>query len=197
MYIKALYQEGLVNGIGELGIDIGKGGSVKRQRDIMGNLVTMVQEDTPIVLHVRGREGQDKYSEVAYRHCLEVLKDRVSARQTVQLHCFTGSQRVVQEWGKALPNTYFSFGGACRRFDEEQVQALRSVPPQRLLVETDLPYLPLNPGQINTPQQIGNIIELVARLRQAHPDQVAECTYQNTCYIFKLSQQICDPSSSP
>ena len=72
--------------------------------------------------------------------CLELLKPNVARTQKVVLHCFTGAQEVVISWCKAFPNCFFSYSGQARLFTEAQKQAVRRVPANRLLIETDSPY---------------------------------------------------------
>ena len=191
--IHQLAEEGLINGIGELGFDLGrKGEKIQPQTELVEALLSSVHEDIPIILHVRDRG--DKYAEEIYNHCLQIVQKKVKRRQIVQLHCFSGSQRVVREWATALPNTYFSFSGASRHFDKEQIQALARVPLDRLLVETDSPYLSLQPRTTNVPQNINNIIAVVARLRKESPKVIAQWSSYNTCAIFKLRHTVVPPS---
>lgn len=60
---------------------------------------------------------------------------------------------------------FFSFSSILRRFDQEQLKAVRNIPVTRLLVETDSPYMPPYGIRINSPIYIGETIETLAKLR--------------------------------
>jgi Tat protein secretion system quality control protein TatD with DNase activity len=62
----------------------------------------------------------------------------------------------------SYPNVYFGFTGLVRTFDQQQVEALRSVPRDRILIETDSPYLSVK-SMLNTPAHIGEIAGVVAK----------------------------------
>jgi TatD DNase family protein len=65
-------------------------------------------------------------------------------------------------------------------------QAVRYVPDDLLLVETDSPFLAPSPhrGALNTPAQIANIVRFIADERNVDPDHIAEVTSANTVRLF-------------
>ncbi|GFO25532.1 vacuolar protein sorting-associated protein 13d [Plakobranchus ocellatus] len=62
--------------------------------------------------------------------------------QPIQLHCFSGGAVAFAKWQKRFPHVYASFSGLVSSFEEHQTQGLRAVPGDRLMLETDSPYLP-------------------------------------------------------
>ena len=71
-----LAEEGLINGIGELGFDLGRKGEKNQpQTELVEALLSSVHEDIPIILHVRDRG--DKYAEETYNHCLQIVQKKV------------------------------------------------------------------------------------------------------------------------
>ena len=82
--------------------------------------------------------------------CLMILDRILAKREKIHLHSFAGDADFVSEWSESYPNTYFGIYGLVRTFDSRQIKALRSIPLNRLLVETNSPYLSLN-RSINSP----------------------------------------------
>jgi Tat protein secretion system quality control protein TatD with DNase activity len=54
-----------------------------------------------------------------------------------------------------------------RRFDQEQLKAVKNIPVTRLMVETDAPYMPPSDIRINSPIYIGETIETLSKLRSS------------------------------
>ena len=102
------------------------------------------------------------------------------------IHCFTGSP----EFAKRLLDMgyYISFSGIVTFRAAEHVRdAWRVVPDDRLLIETDSPYLAPEPvrGGCNEPAYIAYICEFLAKLRGMSPDAFAELTFANAAALFR------------
>ena len=69
------------------------------------------------------------------------MKEWVSPRPRMQLHCFTGSVDQALAWMTTFPMCYFSISGLVLIFDRFQQAAVKRIPKDRLLIETDSPYL--------------------------------------------------------
>ena len=179
-----------LNGLGEVGLDFLKGGNVQKQEQILEWILPLARPEIPLILHVRGI-SEDSNSELAYDHALRLLiKNNLDKNQAVQLHSFTGTSRTVQRWLKIFPNCYFSFSGLVRNFNPEQIQALRVVPSDRLLLETDSPYLPLRREiRCNVPGYLGETAQVVARIRGESIGELVSNTRNNTNLIFFTQQQ--------
>ncbi|KAH3718487.1 hypothetical protein DPMN_061291 [Dreissena polymorpha] len=79
------------------------------------------------------------------------MQKNVSSTQKIHLHCFTGTLDQVLSWSAAFPRCYFSISDLVARFDEVQKSVVRGIPADRLLVETDSPYLRALSNRDNTP----------------------------------------------
>ena len=130
----------------------------------------------PIIIHCRQTE------ELLYR---ELTAYKLPAAGVV--HCFTGSW----EWAQKFLDLGFSIGltGIVTFKKAEEVhEVARKIPLERLLVETDGPYLAPIPfrGKTNMPEYIPNIVNRIAELREASPELIGRSTAQNTVDIFRL-----------
>ena len=121
------------------------------------------------------------------RRAREICEEECGRKQLIQLHCFQGPASEVTRWLDAFPNTYFSVGGIVKTLTPEHLEGLRAIPTDRLLLETDSPYLPLDPTMwVNTPRYLGDIAVAVAQARGMDLGQVAAATLINSDNIFGL-----------
>lgn len=170
-----------VAAVGEIGLDrtIGWHHSDK-QLKFLREIAPIVKDlGKPVILHIRS-DRHDLYSQLAY---LVVLKycadDYTSSRQRFVLHCFTGTQEIVDAWLRQFRNTYFGITMTAARFDGKQRNALRAIPDDRLLVETDAPYITPPGISNNSPIYIGEVITEVASIRGQTVEEVAKMTRDN------------------
>ena len=177
--------EGIIEGIGEIGFDA-KGGPLEKQEKLVSLFLPLLRPEIPLILHIRGG-GSDRNNEAAYGRALAfLLGNELDHNQVIQLHCFSGSREVVRRWSQNFPNCFFSFSGLSKSFSKEQIEALRSVPDNRILVETDSPYLPVQSGVgCNFPGRLGEVVQLVARLKGVDKRRVAFASYQNMRIFFR------------
>ena len=135
--------------------------------------------DFPVIMHCRQTE------ELLY----EELRKRPGLRGVV--HCFTGTW----EWAQRFLELGFHIGitGIVTFKNSHDVQEVASkTPSDRLLVETDGPYLAPIPfrGKINKPEYIPLIVNRIAELRGAPAATVAEFTTANTETLFGLEKHV-------
>ena len=75
-------------------------------------------------------------------------------------------QEVVEDGLRVFPNTYFNFSGLVKTFGEEQKDAIRKTPLNRILFKTVSPYLPLLKEVVrNSPICLGEIIQFISDIR--------------------------------
>ena len=134
--------------------------------------------DKPLVIHSRD----------AWDDTFRVLDDEGVPRRTV-FHCFTGGPSEAEA---ALERgCYLSFSGIV---SFKNAVALRDAaalaPADRILVETDSPYLAPEPyrGKPNEPAFVVAVGEALARARGTEPSEVAECTRVNAARVFGVDR---------
>jgi len=140
----------------------------------------------PIVIHCRPSEG----SEDAWEDCLGLVEAQWAAKGLSGiLHCFTGS------WGQAKRaldvGFMISFAGNLTFPKAQQIRdAALEVPLERMLIETDSPYLAPVPyrGKRNEPAFVKETARKMGELRGLSMEEVGERTSRNFYNFFKLAE---------
>src|SRR5207244_856465 len=140
----------------------------------------------PIVIHTREAWGDT----------MSILRERW--RGAGIMHCFTGDEEQARE-ALAL-GFHLSFGGVLTFPKAEPVrQAARMTPEDRLLVETDCPYLAPVPhrGKRNEPSFVVETVKRLAEVRGATPASIATLTTSNFDRLFGRQSGQASPPSKP
>jgi TatD DNase family protein len=120
----------------------------------------------------------------AHKDVLKVLEE-VGAPEKVIFHCYSGDLEMAKycvERGYVL-----SFAGTVTFKNAPALrEAVKYVPDELLLVETDSPFLAPTPhrGALNTPAQIANIVRFIADERDVDPEHIAKVTSDNALRLF-------------
>ncbi len=170
--------------LGEIGLDYHYDLSPRDvQRAVFDRQMELAWEQgVPVQLHIREAHG-DATELIRARH--------VSGRMPAGImHCYTGSWESARFYLDA--GLYISLSGALTFKNAPKLQEVcRSVPADRLLIETDCPYMAPVPlrGRRNEPAFITHTLARVAELRGVSPDRMAEQLYQNALRIFGLTDE--------
>ena len=164
--------------VGEIGLDYHYGGADKeaQKRAFCEQLELADALSLPVVIHSRD----------AAEDTLRILKDnRAKLARGGVMHCFSGSPETAKEYLKL--GLYISFAGPvtfknARRADE----VAKAVPADRLLAETDSPYLAPEPfrGTLNTPKNVALVYAKLAALRGEETQALAERIEKNARTLF-------------
>ncbi|MBD2465302.1 TatD family hydrolase [Oscillatoria sp. FACHB-1407] len=168
--------------IGETGLDFYKADNQEQQRAAFVTQLAIAQQlDLPVIIHCR-----DAAAEMA-----ELLRSFWKEQGAVRgvMHCWSGTPEETQ-WFLEL-GFYISFSGIVTFKNAVQVQeSARIVPGDRLLIETDCPFLapvPKRGERRNQPAYVRYVAEQVARLRSTSLEAIATQTTANACDLFRLS----------
>ena len=149
-------------------------------------------------VHIRAAKALNKplviHTREAAEDTLAILKEEGASAVGGILHCFTESLAVAEE-AMAL-GFYISISGIVTFKKAEQVhEVARSIPLDRLLVETDSPYLAPVPyrGKPNEPAYVKYVAEAIADLRQISYAEVAEASSRNFLRLFPTSASVLAP----
>jgi TatD DNase family protein len=131
----------------------------------------------PLVIHVREAEAA----------CVRVLREEGVPPAGGVIHCFTGDARAARAYLDL--GLHISVAGIVTFKAAQAIrEAVGLVPDDRLLVETDAPFLAPVPfrGRRNEPAHVRQVAERVAEVRGQALDRVAELTSENARRLFKL-----------
>ena len=125
--------------------------------------------DKPIIMHTRKAEER----------CLEILIETGVRR--ADFHCFGGKLKLARRIADA--GFYFSIPTAVVRSEAFQ-RIVKEMPTDRLLTETDAPYMGPDPGQRNEPATIPRAVETMARVKGISVEQMRDAVRQNCRDLF-------------
>lgn len=161
--------------VGEIGLDYHYDFAPREvQRDVFAVQLALAKRlDTPVIIHTR--EATDD--------TFAILGESGGVRGV--FHCFTGDAAMAR---RALDaGFYLSFAGIVSFPKAERLrEAARMVPADRLLIETDSPYLAPVPyrGKRNEPAYVARVLEALAAARGEEPARLAERTSHNFVSLF-------------
>jgi TatD DNase family protein len=166
--------------IGEMGLDFFKADNRELQIEVFRSQLQIARAlDLPVIIHCRD-------AAIAMRDFCQAYWQEFGQVKGV-MHCWTGTPEETQ-WFLDL-GFYISFSGVVTFKNATQIQAsARLVPPERLLVETDCPFLaPVpNRGKRNEPAYVRDVATYLAELRGESLDLLAEFTTTNAQQLFQL-----------
>ncbi len=177
--LRALAGRTKVVAAGEIGLDYHRPNS-----DRTGQLAAMSAQydlarelELPMIFHMR-----DSYGDFT-----EFCKTREFPNGAV-LHCFSSSAEVAEHFVKK--GFYISFSGTVTYKNAVNLwRAAEAVPTDRLLIETDSPYLtpePIRHG-INYPKNVAYVRDKLAELRRVSPEEIEIATAQNAMKVFGIN----------
>lgn len=172
-----------VRAIGETGLDYYWTPQTFREQyeALEGQASWALQLGLPLVLHIRSAQGSDQ----AEREMASWLQEQ--RPRSVILHAFSGHEGLL-EVGLGL-GAYFSFAGPLTYKKNEQLRdAAAQVPLERLLVETDSPYLPPEPyrGKRNQPAYVAHTLARLAQVREMPVAELEAQIDQNARQVLGL-----------
>lgn len=133
--------------------------------------------NVPVAYHVRD----------AHQDMIDLLKRHKTKLTGGIIHCFSGSWEIAKEYLKL--GYYISFAGPVTFKKAPKLQeAAIHVPRERLLIETDSPYLAPEPvrGRRNEPANVRYVAEKIAALRGETLEELAAYTTQNAMNVYRI-----------
>jgi len=169
-----------VMAIGEVGLDYywkpkttGRMEQFKqKQKDLLLKELELAQESSlPVIFHCR----------MAHDDLLEILSNNNLAGV---IHCFTGTWEQAQKYMSL--GFYLGFNGIIFKLNLDEI--IKKTPLDRILVETDCPYLPPLEfkGQRNEPAYVKHIAKKIADIKEMSLEKISEATTNNAKSLFKI-----------
>ena len=171
------YRRGKIRAIGEIGLDYYYDHSPRDvQRDVCVRQMELAWEiGAPVAYHIRD----------AHAEMLEIMKSMKAKLTGGIIHCFSGSAEIAKEYLKL--GYYISFAGPLTFKKAPKLQeAALLIPRDRLLIETDSPYMAPEPvrGRRNEPANVRYVGMKLAELRGETPEEVARYTTENAMRVY-------------
>lgn len=181
-FLKGLAKSPKVKAWGEIGLDYNRMYSPRndqerwfiRQLEIAGGL------NLPIIFHERDSDGR----------FLEILKIHLKKEQSGVIHCFSGTSKELQQYIRL--GFYIGITGilTLKERGANLRKMLSQIPAERLLVETDAPYLTPAPEKKHTrrnePAFVKSVLLKLAQVRNEAPDHLARIIWDNTNRLYRI-----------
>lgn len=177
-FLKSSIDKATFIAVGEIGID--KYWSldfINEQIDAFEQQIDWAKQlDLPIVIHCR-----DAYPEI-----LDILEQKKHTRLRGVLHCFTGSQADADRLIDM--GFYLGLGGVLTFKNGGLAEWIQSIPLDRILLETDAPYLAPTPyrGKRNEPSYLVEVAQKLADIHESPLEAIAKKTTENAVKLFNL-----------
>ncbi|BAJ03784.1 TatD family hydrolase [Shewanella violacea] len=184
--IKRLAAFPQVVAIGECGLDYNRDFSPRpmQRQAFEAQLALAVELQMPVLMHERD----------AHEDFLAILKEYRHSLPGALLHCFTGNRQSMQAYLELDLHLGIT-GWVCdERRGKELAELVIDIPDNRILIETDSPYLlprsmrPKPKSSKNKPQYLPYIAEYIADLRGQNHQEFAQRVYENSVNFFGLNQ---------
>jgi len=162
--------------IGEIGLDYNRMFTPKEKQ------ISVFREQIKIA---------KKLNKPIYLHCRDAFEDFIDILKSEEyyngvIHTFTGNKQEAI----ILFNLGFYFGITGwlldKRRNTDLVEAIRIIPNERIMVETDAPYLSIDRKRESNPQDTGVIVEEIARIKNVEYVKMGKIIYENTKKFFNI-----------
>ncbi len=178
-WIEGLCAHPKVVALGEMGLDYHWDKSPKDlQKEVFRKQIALAKKvKLPIIIHNRE----------ATADIIDILQEENASEVGGIMHCFTGSIEVAKQCIDM--NFYISFGGPVTfKNAKKPKEVAAEIPLDRLLIETDCPYLTPHPfrGKRNEPSYVKYVAEQIAELKGVSFEEIAQKTSDNAMRFFGI-----------
>lgn len=180
--LKSLAVHPKIRAWGEIGLDYNRMYSaIKDQEKWFSRQIEIADAlNLPIIFHERDTNGR----------FLEILRHHTASDRKGVIHCFSGSRKELSAYldlGLSIGITGII---TMKTRGDELRKIAPLIPPDRLLIETDAPWLTPSPERNryrrNEPAFVQSVLMELAAVRKDSPEALAEILHQNTCRLFQL-----------
>jgi TatD DNase family protein len=167
-YIDEMAATGRLCAVGECGLDghwVDEDTFAEQERVFEALVDIAMRHDLPVIIHTRKREVR----------AAEILR-HLGARR-VNFHCYGGRVKNALRWARE-DGWWFSIPANARR-SEAFTKMLAELPEEKILTETDAPYLGPEPGMRSEPAHVVGTVDYLAALRGWSPEQARDRVWRN------------------
>ena len=171
--------------VGEVGLDYFYGFSDKKsQWSTMEKFAGCALDlNKPLIVHCRDKDETFD----AYKECYQILRDFAQSKGRFVVHCFTGNDHWLDKFLEL--GTYIGITGMVTFPKAENIRRLvPGIPNDRLLIETDSPYLAPKPyrGKTNYPKYLIEVAKKLAEVKSQSIEELAQQTTSNAMAFYNL-----------
>ena len=176
--------------IGECGLDYyrlpedeeEKVANIKKQKEVFIAQIEFAKKvKKPLIVHIRDASNDSR----------QILMDYNAKEVGGVLHCYNASEHLLP---LAEHNFYFGIGGVLTfKNAKKLVEVLPKIPKDKLLIETDAPYLTPHPhrGERNEPYYTAFVVQKMAELLELSVEEIETLTTKNAKNLFKEFSSFC------
>jgi len=180
--LKSMASHEKVRAIGEIGLDYHYEHSPRKvQKEWFIKQIRLAKSlDLPVIIHDRDANADT----------LTILKKENAFESGVLMHCYSGSKEMAEQYIEL--GAYISLAGPVTFKNAKTPKAVAEyVPLDRILIETDAPYLTPEPnrGKRNESAYVEYICNQIAQLKEISFEKVAEATTANAKKLFKIDEE--------
>ena len=175
--IKEVKENNKIIGVGETGLDFFYNYSNKEKQisSFKAHIEASIELNIPVIIHSRDAEDET----------IDILSKYKNKNLKILMHCFTGSLKFSQKL--LTMNAFFSASGIITFKNSVSLRdTFKSIPLEKLLIETDSPFLAPIPmrGKKNEPSFIMHTLAMLAKLKEISNDKMDEITTNNFNNLF-------------
>ena len=182
-FLKDLSENQKVKAWGEIGLDFNRMFSPKdvQEKWFINQLEAADELGLPLIFHERESNGR----------FLEILKSNYNEECKGVMHCFSGSRKELKEYLDL--GLYIGITGIVTIMSrgEKLRNLITMIPDDRLLIETDAPYLTPAPEKNSTrrnePAFVKSVLLKIAEVRKEDPEELSQKIFENTCRLFNIN----------
>lgn len=177
--IKNMLKRDKIVAIGEIGLDYHwTKDNIELQKYAFKKQIELANEiNLPIIIHTRD----------SVQDMIDILSKEIRLKEASILHCCPFNRELVKEGLKL--DFYISFAGPTTyKSSKNAEEIIQMVPDNRILIETDSPYLSPEPfrGQRNESSKVKYIAEKIANVKNYDVEKIANLTFENAKKVFKI-----------
>ena len=185
--LEILAEDPTVKAIGEIGLDYHKKENLdppdrELQQQFFRKQIRIARRaGLPVVIHSRD----------AAQDTAVILKEEKADEVGGVIHCYSYSPEMADRFLKL--GFFLGIGGVVTRPSAKKLrEVVRQIPLERIVLETDAPYLPPegHQGERNDSRSLPQIAGEVARLRNISMEEVCRVTWKNACRLYRISEEL-------
>lgn len=180
--LKELSKNKKVVAIGEIGLDYyWNKDNPEEQKEAFSRQINLARElSLPIIIHSRD----------AAKDTMDVLKEKDAGSVGGVMHCFSYSTEIARE--VVDMGLYIGVGGVVTFKNGKKLrEALLEVPLDKIILETDCPYLAPEPhrGSRNSSLNLPYVVKAIADIKGVSVEEVMKTTYNNACRMYRINNE--------